>query len=46
MASQPPAPDGPVDVPVDDPIPSPEDPPVPEPIDPVELPGGAPPPPD
>ena len=35
MASQPPTPDQPTDVPVDDPIPMPEDPPLPIPSDPV-----------
>ena len=34
MASQPPIPEGPNDLPVDPPIPSPEDPPVPQPVDP------------
>lgn len=35
MASQPPAPERPADVPVDDPIPAPTDPPAPVPSDPV-----------
>lgn len=39
MASQPPTPDIPAEVPVDDPIPSPTDPIPPNPSDPVEDPG-------
>ena len=38
MASQPPNPERPADVPVDDPIPSPEDPPPNKPSDPMTLP--------
>jgi hypothetical protein len=41
MASQPPAPDGPVPTPVDDPVPSPADPVPPAPSDPVVAPGPA-----
>jgi hypothetical protein len=41
MASQPPAPDGPVPTPVDDPVPSPADPVPPAPSDPVIAPGPA-----
>jgi hypothetical protein len=43
MASQPPNPDNPAEVPIDDPIPSPEDPPIDVPSDPVTVPGVAPP---
>jgi hypothetical protein len=46
MASQPPDPTGPADVPQDDPIPMPEDPPTFIPNDPVETPETIPPPPD
>lgn len=46
MASQPPTPTGPEDVPTDDPVPSPEDPPTFNPNDPVETPGTIPAPPD
>jgi hypothetical protein len=35
MASQPPSPDNPNDVPIDDPVPSPTDPILPTPSDPV-----------
>jgi hypothetical protein len=46
MASQPPKPTDPTEVPEDKPIPMPEDPPTFIPNDPVETPGTIPPPPD